>query len=98
MTEKLKCPTQRCIDMILQYGERHNRVSGNRCESCGGIFKDGKWEHKCVTCKKEVNPGELTGLFVPHLCISCKEVLFKKERESGQVCSMCRQVYSNCYC
>lgn len=70
-----------------------------RCESCGG-YTDGKgnWKHVCVACGTEVKPGELTGLFVPHLCKDCMRATVEADKKAGRVCSLCRRPYSLCCC
>lgn len=69
-----------------------------RCEQCGGFTDGENWAYHCVTCKKDVKPGELTGLFVPHNCHDCQQAVLEKQRKSGQVCGRCRQPFANCCC
>jgi hypothetical protein len=69
-----------------------------RCEACGGHFPD---ESKppvltCRKCKKVVD--RLTGLFVPHTCLECADKERARQRDSGDVCSMCRQPRFDCCC
>jgi hypothetical protein len=108
MTEysKTRCATQRCIDDIKKYGEHYHGVYDGKetdsyeaiCERCGGKLIDGEWVHKCKACGKTVQPGELTGLFVPHKCSECEEKVAKADISRGAVCSMCRKPYSRCCC
>ena len=107
MKSKIRCATPSCIKAIKEHGEDYHRVYEPRflsddyeakCERCGGIFKDSKWQHICSYCGKEVEPGELRGLFVPHGCADCIKEIAEAERKSGQVCRMCGKVYSQCYC
>lgn len=96
----LQCPLPRC----QEWGKTYNRgtvyeQSGEiRCEGCGAVYRDGKWLSVCSTCNKDVPQGELVGLFVPHNCKDCQTVLVAKQREAGQVCRMCRQVWAQCCC
>jgi hypothetical protein len=67
-----------------------------RCERCGFVKVDGAWKGICATCKKEV--PELFGFFVPHLCKACCDAEVTRQRETGQVCRLCRNVYLFCAC
>ena len=111
---KIRCVTPKCIKVIKEHGEQYHKVYDKskyvniptyipkeaiaQCQFCGGYTDGTTWWHTCQECKKIVNPGELTGLFVPHVCEECSIILTQKERKSGKVCSMCRQVYRNCCC
>lgn len=94
------CP--HCAGTVAKYGELYHRVysrdGGWLCEQCGGILKDGKWGYQCESCKSEVAPGALFGLFVPRKCATCESALAKQERDRGSVCGMCRQPDSRCCC
>ena len=68
------------------------------CESCGGYTDGITWKHVCQKCNKEVQPGELCGLFVPHLCKECEQAKADSDRRSGNVCRICRQPRSRCCC
>lgn len=50
----------------------------------------------CSRCKKETE--KLVGLFVPHLCEPCLEQVRVEQRATGQVCTLCRKPYCDCYC
>ena len=110
---EIKCTTQRCRDSIAKYGERYHRVYDRgddrgkpsfmpdaiaQCEGCGGYTNGTTWKHTCQKCGKDVDPGQLTGLFVPHLCHDCERTIAEKEKTSGNVCLMCRQPRSRCCC
>lgn len=102
---ELRCETPSCKTNIERYGERYHRVqaiSGEdhaaKCEMCGGKFRNGKWEHKCEKCGKEVEPGGLCGLFVPYMCRECAAKLASDERTRGAVCRRCGLPYSQCCC
>ncbi len=96
-----KCPTPRCNE----YGRADHvypepaKPGTFRCDACGGQTTDGEtWIHKCARCGVIVKPGELTGLFVPHLCRPCEEAVAKEDVARGHVCGMCRKPYSRCCC
>jgi len=95
------CPTPICKEAVAN-NKNYKRVyisnGVTRCDYCGGVYKDGKWEHKCSRCGKEVKPGELCGLFVPHLCNECEEAVAREGIASGDVCGMCGKPRSRCYC
>ena len=109
-TSNIRCPTPRCVNTIEKYGEQYHRVhdqssvpdhlSGTiaRCEGCGGYWDGEKWIHKCWTCKTDVTPGGLTGLFVPHVCTDCNKKVVDDERARGAICRRCNQVDSWCCC
>ena len=74
-------------------------VLGETCERCGGVCcVDDQWKYVCKKCKKEVEPGKLVGLFVPHLCVNCETKIASSEKASGNICIMCRQPRSRCCC
>lgn len=112
MSEKstTRCPTPRCIDSIEKWGDNYHAVyeKGAKerygenavlwCERCGGWFDGTTWHHECAECKIEVSPGELVGLFVPHLCRDCERKTAEREARNGNVCLMCHQPYSRCCC
>ena len=107
-----KEPNMRVATKCLTCSEGYNnRVSscdeeGNwsdkglclKCEHCGAFSDDGgkTWTKTCSTCGNEVD--KLVGLFVPHNCVECQKAKVEKEVARGEVCRMCRQVYSNCCC
>ncbi len=103
---KVRCATPRCIELIANYGESYHRVYDEqnastviaKCEGCGGKFNGDIWLHVCQKCKVDVNPGELTGLFVPHLCRLCEQKVANNEIACGSVCRMCHKPYSRCCC
>lgn len=104
----VQCPTPICVQAIEDYGERYHKVVEHAddatrpnycCESCGGISQSGEtWEHKCRTCKADVPPGKLCGLFVPHLCASCEQAETDKAVKSNKICRACRQPFNRCCC
>ena len=101
---EVRCETPRCVKEIEDHGERyhgvHEDVCGEiKCERCGGKQQpDGSWKHECAKCQKEVAPGKLVGLFVPHLCIECLDALRQDQIKKGHVCIMCRKPYADCCC
>jgi DNA-directed RNA polymerase subunit RPC12/RpoP len=98
----IRCP--HCAALVEKYGEGYHRVypfensSRVRCEMCGGIFDGDKWVYRCESCKAEVDPGGLAGLFVPHKCKPCEKALADRERANGNVCLMCHAPRSRCCC
>lgn len=93
---------ERCISLPKVYAATYAQDlypgSIARCEGCGG-YTDGKtWWHRCAACKADVEPGTLTGLFVPHNCQSCERTLTEENYASGNVCSMCRKARNQCCC
>lgn len=109
-TSNIRCPTARCVKNIETYGERyhwvydqtspppHLSVAIARCEGCGGYWDGDKWIHKCTTCGADVEPGKLTGLFVPHVCADCNKKAVDAQRARGAICRRCNQVMSWCCC
>lgn len=101
-----RCPTPRCVEDIAKGGERYHSVYDGRtkddyvakCERCGGKFDGAVWQHKCGACGKQVEPGGLVGLFVPHSCPDCHHKAVEAEVARGAVCSQCHQAFSNCCC
>lgn len=69
-----------------------------RCEGCGAYHDGDRWHHVCSKCGSTVEPGSLTGLFVPHKCQECNQKIIDDEREKGHVCRRCGNVSSWCYC
>ena len=76
-----------------EYGENYHDVYDREghsfCQRCGGEYRNGKWTHQCKACKKIVNPGELTGLFVPHSCPECHKKQIESDIKNGNACRMC---------
>ena len=64
-------------------------MSFNCCQTCGGFYQYGVWHHNGKQCGVEVQPGELVGLFVPHLCQRCYTAALAKDRARGNVCGLC---------
>jgi hypothetical protein len=97
-----RCATAKCIKAIQQYGEHYHSVyprdEGCQCERCGGKFDGTAWLHKCKQCGTEVEPGELTGLFVPHSCKACMEKVVEQQTRAGKVCGRCKTVFAFCCC
>jgi hypothetical protein len=102
MQTTIVCLRSECIKHAKEWGGRVVTAKGDtaRCERCGGSTADGgkTWTWTCAECETQVQPGELHGLFVPHLCRACLDRIVKAERASGQLCRMCRQPYSLCCC
>lgn len=108
MKSTVRCETPRCVATIAKYGELyhrvHDRADGDRavdaqCEGCGGKhLVAGGWRHACKTCKTDVQPGQLVGLFVPHSCAACLDVARKAEVARGAVCRRCHKAYVDCCC
>lgn len=106
----VRCETPRCRDYVERHGENYHSVFPNsyppahipdsvaKCEQCGGHYNGQEWIHKCGKCGKEVAPGELVGLFVPHSCGDCQGKRIEEEKRKGHVCNNCRQVYALCCC
>ena len=94
------CPTPRCVEYVEKYGDAYKRVTDTEfnkhptCEGCGGKLIDGQWQHKCKKCGQDVEPGQLGGLFVPHLCPSCLD----RARKTGARCPSCRKADIDCCC
>ncbi len=69
------------------------------CERCGGKWWGNEdWRYTCTRCETSVNPGELVGLFVPHLCKSCLKERIAEDKALGRRCSMCSKTYTECCC
>lgn len=67
-----------------------------QCDSCGAQKNNGKWAKTCDKCHKKVE--ELHGLFVPHLCEECNKKEVEHDRNTGNICLMCRLPRSQCCC
>lgn len=104
MKHEMKCTTQRCIDDIVKYGAIcHSVVSDNNgeniwCERCGGRWDGEKFVHQCRSCGTDVEPGELTGLFVPHNCAPCQQKVRDADIAAGRICRMCHSPRCDCCC
>ena len=103
------CKTPRCMEYIEKYGSNYHYVYDNKnwmpeeyiakCDGCGGhLDKDLNWIHKCKTCGKTVNPGELVGLFVPHNCEDCQIKIIEEDKRTGNICRLCGSPRSVCCC
>jgi hypothetical protein len=93
----MKCPTPSCIERADKGEHRVADTTYRKhpcCESCGGELIDGAWVHKCKMCGTIVEPGQLSGLFVPHLCDTCIAI----RRANDHKCSMCRKPMIDCCC
>lgn len=110
---RIRCNTPRCMAAIEKYGEHYHSVYDKdphmapdfctnaiaRCERCGGWTPDGRtFIHKCADCHTDVEPGELVGLFVPHLCTICEQKVTDDNISRHRVCSLCRKPYNRCCC
>lgn len=107
-----KCITDRCRQNLEKYGEVYDRVgilkfeeppefmpdAIAKCQFCGGYTNGTIWVHVCFACNKEMQPGELVGLFVPHLCPDCERSAAEKQITNREVCGICRQPYIRCCC
>jgi len=96
----ITCPTPKCVDAVTKYGDAYKRVTDKEfskhptCEGCGGKLVEGEWRHVCKSCGQKVEPGQLGGLFVPHLCPSC----LAHKRATGRKCSRCNKADIDCCC
>lgn len=107
MIEKsnIRCETPSCINAIQKYGEIYHRVYSHTtngadacCEQCGAVHYPDGWKSVCEKCKRDVLPGELVGLFVPHLCKECEKAVADEDVKRGNICGMCREPRSRCCC
>ena len=97
----LQCNTPECSSRIFPWGrEPHNYIKHARhvCESCGGVYDGETWQHVCAHCGRNVQPGELTGLFVPHNCVECERKITEQNIRNGNICGLCRQPRNKCCC
>jgi len=69
-----------------------------RCECCGAYWTGSEWIYRCLTCKKDVRPDELYGMWVKHSCKECEDKDIADQKARGAVCRTCRRVFSYCYC
>lgn len=110
-TNNVKCESPKCIQAIEKFGERCYSIKTMYrpapsfmpdaiaiCERCGGYYNGERWMYQCLKCGKEVRPGELVGLFVPHHCKECEQAITDENRRRGNVCRMCRQPRNQCCC
>lgn len=109
MAEKstVRCITPRCVEVIATHGERYHSVytgdylGGNathHCTHCGARSVDGVWESRCRKCQKLVEPGTLTGLFVPHSCPECHQKRREADKARSAICRRCGQPFCDCCC
>lgn len=109
MTAKseIRCETPRCIGDIAKHGERYHDVFPETgiagvdayCQRCGGKhLAAGGWHHACRQCQAVVQPGALTGLFVPHSCAPCVEKNRQADRARGAMCGRCQNTFTDCCC
>ena len=110
MKVEIRCATTRCVNDVAQHGEHYHDVHSVRtppvfmvdatamCERCGGHTNGTDWKHVCKSCGKEVQPGELTGLFVPHLCVTCEKRKADEQIARGAVCRGCSKPFARCCC
>lgn len=102
--DKISCPTPACAEQIAKYGDGYRRVvdrpgGAALCEGCGGAMTpDGVWHHVCQKCGREVEPGTLAGLFVPHVCSACWKARVDADRLRGNFCLKCGATRSECCC
>ncbi len=107
----IRCTTPSCVSAIERYGEHYHKVdpiktappdampdATHRCSMCGGYTNGKDWVHQCASCDKLLGPGELKGLFVPHLCADCEQAAADDCIRRGHVCTLCRKPYSRCCC
>ena len=104
-TMKVTCETPKCIDHAAKWGSKpsayylptvpdHMPDVTHICQHCGGVYNGERWDHVCSKCGATVQPGELVGLFVPHLCQGCLDEQVKHDRK----CSLCGKPVSLCCC
>jgi len=110
MKSKIRCTTEKCIEAVEKYGENYHGVhvvdnppdfmpdAIAKCERCGGFTNGTEWKHVCKICDVNVEPGKLTGLFVPHRCGDCDKKIVAEEKAKGKICRLCNEVYSRCCC
>jgi hypothetical protein len=91
----MNCPLCKS-DSVYEAKEYGDKGYSNKCERCGAKEINGKWVKICGRCKSEVT--ELHGLFVPHLCKSCLDIIVENDRRTGNICLLCRQPRSLCCC
>lgn len=98
-----QCQTQKCLDHLESYPGSdfciyHERGDHLLCSGCGGKFINGKIKHTCRECGKEVEPGKLYGLFVPHKCKECQTRREEADIRSNNRCLKCGVIRINCCC
>lgn len=111
INKDIRCENPTCIASIEKYGEQYHSVYDLYstpppfmpeaiaiCEHCGGYTDGKKWVYICKKCGKSVNPGELVGLFVPHLCQECLDDIVESDRKNGNICTLCHKPRSLCCC
>jgi hypothetical protein len=110
MKSTIRCNSPRCIDEIKKYGEQYHKVHDVEsppyfmpeaiamCERCGGYSDGEHWKYTCKICKKDVKAGELVGFFVPSRCKECDKKVVDSQRNNGEVCKQCHQVFAYCCC
>lgn len=103
----ISCSTPRCKELKRQNQVYHILKSYDfcpqgkfQCIACGGFADEtGKtWFHICYLCHKSVEPGALTGLFVPSRCVDCQRKLEEKDRQANNRCLKCGILRINCCC
>lgn len=106
------CSNPRCVELWKKYPPGNHIAVGQviaeswkeipcstaRCYSCGGYYVDGKWVYKCLTCKKDMPPDSLHGMWVRHSCKECEDKRIADEKAQGWICKTCGNVHSYCYC
>lgn len=88
---------------VVDYDVPHlKNVTTNKiiamCERCGGHFDGENWFYVCKSCGKQVEPGNLMGLFVPHRCQDCDTKLVEEQKRNGDYCHNCKSVIAYCCC
>lgn len=86
-------------NLAQKYGEKvypNGPGKTMRCDYCGKRDIDGTPRYVCRSCGKEVD--QLHGLFVPHNCRECQDIVIARDKAAGRVCGMCHQPYSLCCC
>lgn len=95
------CPRRECIEWNAKYDRKiwiHPVTNIAICQLCGGTKIDNEdWQWLCKTCNKQVEPGELKGLFIPHSCQSCLDEMIVNDKKNGRVCRN-GHPYTLCYC
>lgn len=103
-SEKPECQTPKCLENFAKGYWANDRavmvrhVDVPTCQYCGGKWIGGQWVHRCSKCKAVVEPGQLVGLFVPHLCGACLEKALAADRAAGRICRMCHVERTMCCC
>jgi hypothetical protein len=111
---EIRCRTPRCVERVRERGENchdvYERTDAGyppnhylpgtvaECGHCGGHTDGVQWRHRCRRCGTDVEPGFLTGLFVPSRCVDCQKAMEEEDRSANRRCRGCRALSINCCC